>query len=120
MTYVSSPLSDRQRFICLLSSIGETDKSISSLLKISLRTVEWEKQRTGKKLGIATHKLVIWAVENRDLMRAEVENWGSVSDSVRELVFNYTRLNHGAAGGAAYDAHNAAKESSRGKRFEDQ
>ena len=85
ITGVVSSLSDRQRLICLLASVGELDKRIAILLDISLRTVELEKQRIASNLGIPTPRLLIWAVENRRVLQAEV-NWVGVSDSVRKLV----------------------------------
>ena len=82
---VVSSLTDRQRLVCLLVANGELDKCIASLLDISQRTVELEKQRIASNLGIPTPRLLIWAVENRRVLQAEV-NWVGVSDSVRKLV----------------------------------
>jgi DNA-binding NarL/FixJ family response regulator len=88
ITGVVSSLSDRQRLICLLASVGELDKRIAILLDISLRTVELEKQRISSSLGIPTPRLVIWAVENRRVLQADV-NWFGVLDSIRRLIAPY-------------------------------
>jgi DNA-binding CsgD family transcriptional regulator len=88
--YMSVPsivtsLTDRQRLICLLTSVGEQDKRIASLMDLGVRTVEMEKQRVAATLRIPTKHLVIWAVENRHALRTEVKDWSGVSDSMREL-----------------------------------
>jgi DNA-binding NarL/FixJ family response regulator len=83
---IVSSLTDRQRVICLLSSVGELDKRIANLLDIGQRTVELEKRRVANSLGIPTQRLVIWAVENRRVLRAEVQNWAGVSELIRELI----------------------------------
>ena len=83
---VVTSLTDRQRLICLLASVGELDKRIASLLHIGLRTVDREKQRVAYSLDIPTHHLVIWAVENRQALSAEIKTWNSVSDLIRELI----------------------------------
>ena len=80
-----SSLTDRQRLICLLESVGEPDKRIASLMGIGKRTVELERHRVANSLDIPTKQVVIWAVENRQALRAEVKNWGGVSDAIREF-----------------------------------
>jgi hypothetical protein len=72
--------------VCLLTSVGEHDKRIANLMDIGKRTVELEKRRVAHSLGIPTQKLVIWAVENRLALRAEVQNWALLSESIRELI----------------------------------
>lgn len=83
---VISSLTERQLIICLLASLGEPDKRVASLMEIGVRTVELEKHRVAYSLDIPTKHLVIWAVENRQALRAKVKNWDGVSDSIRELV----------------------------------
>jgi DNA-binding NarL/FixJ family response regulator len=82
---VVSSLAQRQRLIGLLVSNGELEKCIADLLDVSLRTVELEKQRIASCLGIPTPRLAIWAVENRQVLQADVD-WVGVSDSIRKLV----------------------------------
>ena len=79
-------LTDRQRLICLLTSVGELEECIAKLLEIGLRTVETEKQLIATRLGLPTRLLVIWAVEHRNALRSEIKDWESVSDRVRALV----------------------------------
>src|SRR6478736_8337837 len=79
-------LTDRQRLICLLASVGELDKRIASLMDIGVRTVELEKHRVASYLGIPTKQLVIWAVENRHNLRDEIRDWANVADAVCELI----------------------------------
>ena len=79
-------LTDRQRLICLLTSVGEPDKRIARMMELSTRLVEKEKRHVATSLGIPTRLLVIWAVEHRNVLRAEIKDWESVSDRVRALV----------------------------------
>ena len=79
-------LTDRQRLICLLTSVGEPDKRIARMMELSTRLVEKEKHHVATSLGIPTRLLVIWAVEHRNVLRAEIKDWESVSDRVRALV----------------------------------
>ena len=81
---VMSSLTDRQRLICLLASVGESDKRIASLLEIGVRTVELEKHRVAYSLDIPTKHVVIWAVENRQALASKVKSWDGVSDSIRK------------------------------------
>jgi hypothetical protein len=48
-----------------MHSIGQSDKQIANALDIGLRTVELERNRVAKGLGLPTSRLLIWAVENR-------------------------------------------------------
>src|SRR6187200_255032 len=71
-------LTDRQRLICLLTSVGEPDKRIARMMELSTRLVEKEKHHVATSLGIPTRLLVIWAVEHRNVLRAEIKDWESV------------------------------------------
>jgi DNA-binding NarL/FixJ family response regulator len=50
---------------------GKTDKQIARALDIGLRTVELEKSRVAKGLGLHTSQVLIWAVENRAALAVE-------------------------------------------------
>lgn len=58
-------LTDRQRLICARLSSGQSDKQIARVLDVSQRTIEAEKNRIAKRLGLQTSQVLIWAVENR-------------------------------------------------------
>jgi DNA-binding NarL/FixJ family response regulator len=79
-------LTDRQRQICLLLSVGQAAKSIARLLDIGVRTVELEKQQIAASLKIPTRQLTIWAVENRtDLFKA-IKDKKAVPKSILDLI----------------------------------
>src|ERR1044071_8175287 len=86
VTSIIAELTDRQRLICLLVSIGATGRRIAKLLDISLRTAEHEKRHVAKLANLPTRLLVIWTVENRRELYAETQDWQSVPSDVRELI----------------------------------
>ena len=75
-------LTDRQRAICLLLSYGEPEKRIANLLDLGLRTVELDKQRVAKQLGIPTAQVTVWSVENRCDIVASLHDKKILPDSV--------------------------------------
>ena len=79
-------LTDRQRLVCLLVSIGLTQKRIANLLDIGVRTVEHEKQLAANLVNLPTKQLVIWTVENRKQLRAAIKDWSNVPIAVRDLI----------------------------------
>ena len=79
-------LTDRQRQICLLLSVGQTAKSIARLLDIGLRTVEMEKQQVAASLKIPTRQLTIWAVENRTDLFEAIKDKKAVPKSILDLI----------------------------------
>jgi DNA-binding CsgD family transcriptional regulator len=79
-------LTDRQRIICLLTSIGEYDKQIADLLDIGLRTVEHERRYVATLLERRTRYALIWAIENRRNLYQGIRDWASVPAHVRQLV----------------------------------
>jgi PAS domain S-box-containing protein len=74
-------LTVRQRIICLLLSYGESEKQIASALDISIRTVELDKHRVAKHLGLPINHVVIWAVETRAELVASIKT-GGISESL--------------------------------------
>jgi len=79
-------LTDRQRQICLLLSVGQAAKSIARLLDIGLRTVEMEKQQVAASLKIPTRQLTIWAVENRTDLFEAIKDKKAVPKSILDLI----------------------------------
>jgi len=81
-----SRLSARQQLICLLSSYGVDQKRIANVLDIGLRTVEWERNRVAKTFGVPTPAVTIWAVTNRQLLRASLIGSELLTPSVEQLI----------------------------------
>ena len=79
-------LTDRQRQICLLLSVGQAAKSIARLLDIGVRTVELEKQQIAASLKIPTRQLTIWAVENRTDLFEAIKDKKAVPKSILDLI----------------------------------
>ena len=79
-------LTERQRLICLLLSHGETEKRIAGLLKLGLRTVEFDKHLAAKHLDLPISRVVIWAVENRHALVTAIRNGSRVSDPIAEII----------------------------------
>jgi len=79
-------LTERQRLICLLLSVGETEKHIAGLLNLGLRTVEYDKHRAAKLLGLPNSRVIIWAVENRRALITATRDIGSLPDGVAALI----------------------------------
>lgn len=79
-------LSARQRLICLLTSLGQTQKRIASLLDVGLRTVELEKQRVAKTLELPTTAVTLWAVENRAALMDSISGSDQISKSVEAVI----------------------------------
>ena len=77
---------DRQRAICLLISYGETEKRIARLLDVSLRTVELDKHRVAKTLGIPINEVIIWSVENRYGLLASFQDVGLMPETVTRII----------------------------------
>lgn len=84
-------LSDRQRVICLLLSYGEPEKRIASSLDLGLRTVELEKQRVAKQLGVPTPSVVVWSVENRHGLLATMQDNRLLPEAAGKIISRYCR-----------------------------
>ena len=81
-----SSLSPRQRLICLLSSHGVMQKRIAGLLDIALRTVELERHRAAKALGLPTPTATIWAVSNQQLLKSSLASDGLLPPAVEQII----------------------------------
>jgi len=71
-------MTDRQRLICFLLSVGESEKHIAATLDVGLRTVENDKYHVAKQLTIPTAHVLIWAVENRQAILRAIENKSAI------------------------------------------
>jgi DNA-binding NarL/FixJ family response regulator len=71
---VIDSLTETQRLICLLSACGVAQKRIALLLDIGLRSVELEKQRVAKHLGLETTQVALWAAANLVALEASLED----------------------------------------------
>jgi len=81
-----SRLSARQRLICLLGACGVNQKRIATVLDIGLRTVELERHRSAKALGLPTPAATIWAVSNRELLRSTAMSDGLLTSSTERMI----------------------------------
>ena len=79
-------LTDRQRAICLLVAHGWTQKRVATLLDIALRTVEFERHRAAKTLGLPTPVLTIWSVENREALAQSLPECSLVNKALEAII----------------------------------
>ena len=77
---------DRQRVICLLLSYGESEKRAARLLDLGLRTVELDKHRAAKQLGIPISRVVVWSVENRHGLVATIRDFNLVPEEAAKII----------------------------------
>lgn len=76
----------RRLLVCLLLSLGETEKQIAKTLDCGIRTVEMEKHRVAKALEIRTQLVVMWAVENRDAIIEAIQDEGPLPQDVIQIM----------------------------------
>jgi PAS domain S-box-containing protein len=74
-------LTNRQRLVCLLLSYGESEKQIARTLDLGLRTVELEKSRVAKVIGLPISQVTIWAVEIRSELVAAIRGSGGAAST---------------------------------------
>lgn len=78
-------LTERQRMICLLLSFGDSDKEIATVLDQGLWTIEADKQRAARQIGVPTSQVALWAVEHRRGLIAALERSGHLPPRVAEI-----------------------------------
>lgn len=79
-------LTERQRVICLLLSLGESEKRIAGLLDLGLRTIEYDKHLAAQNLGLPISRVVIWAVENRRALLSATRSCREGSSSITAAI----------------------------------
>lgn len=79
-------LTDRQRLICFLISRGQVAKKIAREVGLAQRTVELEKTKSARRIGLHTGELLLWSVENRDALRGALLSRSKAEDNLAQLI----------------------------------
>ena len=82
---LASDLTERQRIVCLLASYGVTAHKIAAVLDQGLRTIEADKQRAAKTVGIPTSRVTLWAAEHRRELITSLERCGKLPALIAEF-----------------------------------